>query len=131
MNLDYNGKKPQTGKNKHFWQSLRHALGGLWTAFKTEANLRRDVWFALIAIAFGIYCQLHYLDWLAIIFAIFIVFMAEFWNTVMEHLVDLLVDHQYHPLAKQIKDISAASVLISAILALLIGAIVFGNAIFN
>ncbi|WP_208422779.1 diacylglycerol kinase family protein [Latilactobacillus fragifolii] len=131
MNLDYNGKKPQTDKNQHFRQSLCHALRGLWTAFKTEANLRRDGWFALIVIGLGVCCQLHYLDWLAIILAIFIVFMAEFWNTVMEHLVDLLVDHQYHPLAKQVKDISAASVLISAILALLIGVIVFGHAIFN
>ncbi|KRM22266.1 prokaryotic diacylglycerol kinase family protein [Latilactobacillus graminis DSM 20719] len=129
--MDYNGKKPQTSKNKYFWQSLRHAIAGLFAAFKTEANLRRDIWLALIVVGLGIYYQLTYLEWLAIILAIFIVLMAEFWNTVIEYLVDLLVDHQFHPLAKQIKDISAASVLISAILALLIGIIVFGHAIFN
>jgi len=129
MNSDYNAKKPQTTKNKSFYQSVRHALVGLVTGFKEELNLQRDLMMAALAIILGIICRLHYIDWLFLILAIFIVLLAEFWNTVVEHFVDLLVEHQFNPTAKKIKDISAASVLLSAVLALAIGAVVFGHAV--
>lgn len=129
MNSDYNAKKPQTTKNKSFIQSVRHALVGLVTGFKEEVNLRRDLLMAGLTIFLGVVCRLHYVDWLFLILAIFSVLLAEFWNTVVEHFVDLLVAHQFNPTAKKIKDISAASVLLSAGLALIIGAVIFGHAI--
>lgn len=129
MNSDSNAKKTQTDKNRNFNQSTHHALVGIITAFKEEANLRRDFVIAVVVLGAGYFARLHYLDWLFLILAIFMVLLAEFWNTVMEHFVDLLVDRQFHPLAKKIKDISAGSVLIGACLAVIIGCVVFGHAL--
>ncbi len=60
-----------------------------------------------------------------IILAIAMVWIAEFINTAIEAVVDLVTE-DHHPLAKASKDVGAAAVLISALTAILIGLIVLG-----
>ena len=50
----------------------------------------------------------------------------EMINSAIENLVDL-VTRDYHPLAGKVKDIAAGAVLIAAVLAVVIGVIVFGR----
>jgi len=57
-----------------------------------------------------------------------LVWLAEFLNTAFEVLVDL-ASPEIHPLAKISKDVGAASVLIAAILAVIIGILILGPAI--
>jgi diacylglycerol kinase len=54
--------------------------------------------------------------------------MAEFLNTALEVLVDL-TNPEIHPLAKISKDVGAASVLIAAFLAVIIGLLILVPAI--
>ena len=63
------------------------------------------------------------MEWLWIIAAIGIVFMAELFNTALEVLVDM-ISPNYNPKAGIIKDISAAIVLIAAFMALLTGILI-------
>jgi len=56
--------------------------------------------------------------------AIAIVIIVELLNTAIELLVDL-ISPQQHPKAGTIKDLSAAAVLVSALLALAIGLFIF------
>jgi diacylglycerol kinase len=51
--------------------------------------------------------------------------MAELFNTAIETIIDL-ISPQHHPLAKIVKDVSAAAVLITAISAIIIGLAIFG-----
>jgi diacylglycerol kinase len=53
-----------------------------------------------------------------------IVWITEIINTSFEALVDLC-SPDFHPLAKICKDVSAAAVLVSAMVAVLIGVIIF------
>jgi undecaprenol kinase len=53
-----------------------------------------------------------------------LVWILEAINTAIEALVDLAAP-DFHPLAKKAKDIAAGGVLIGAILAVIIGALVF------
>ena len=53
------------------------------------------------------------------------VLFAELVNTAFEVLVDL-VSPEYHPLAKQVKDLAAAAVLILAMFAVVIGVLLIG-----
>ncbi|RZL39835.1 MAG: diacylglycerol kinase family protein, partial [Pedobacter sp.] len=70
------------------------------------------------------YLNLSALEWIAIISAIAIVFAAEIFNSAIEKLADV-VTSEINPQIKIVKDLAAAGVLVTAILAVLIGAIIF------
>ena len=54
----------------------------------------------------------------------------EVWNTVVENIVDLVSPH-YHPLAKKVKDMAAAAVLLTSVLSVIIGSIILIPKIFK
>lgn len=62
-------------------------------------------------------------DWLWLIVAVILVWVAEAMNTAFEHLCDV-VSPEFHEGVKRAKDVAAAAVLICAIGAVVIGAIV-------
>jgi diacylglycerol kinase len=63
-------------------------------------------------------------DWIVLVFAIALVWVAESLNTAIEFLADAAVpDH--HALVKHAKDIAAAAVLLAAGAAVLIGVLLF------
>lgn len=117
-------KRP--GKNHNYRMSFYYAFQGLQTAFKEERNIRSHFMSATLAIIAGFLFQLTALEWAGLLLVIFLVIILELVNTVVEHLVDFMTD-EYHPQAKKIKDMAAASVMMTSILAALIGIIIFGR----
>jgi len=101
--------------------SLSYALDGLFSALKTERNLRIHILATFIAVAIGIYLKLDIVKWGIIILAIGFVLAAELFNTAMESLGDEASNGTHKKLIKKAKDIAAAGVLLSAITALIIG----------
>ena len=103
--------------------SFRYAFAGFLFVLKTQKN----AWLHLIATAIVIFVSfwlgIGRIEWVAILLVIGLVWMAEFMNTALEVIVDL-ASPEKHPLAKVGKDVGAASVLIAAILAVIIGVIV-------
>ena len=69
--------------------------------------------------------RLSLLDWSVLMIMIGIVWLAEFINTSIEAIVDL-VSPQRHPLAKVSKDVGAAAVLITAMTAIIVGILLLG-----
>lgn len=65
------------------------------------------------------------LEWIFLLVVIGLVWVAEIFNTAVEELVDL-ISPQQNPSAKVIKDLSAGAVLVSAILSVLVGVLIFG-----
>lgn len=63
-------------------------------------------------------------EWLALVLVIGIVFIAEAFNSAIETDINL-TSPDFHPFARDTKDIAAGAVLISAITALAIGLIIF------
>lgn len=63
-------------------------------------------------------------DYKWLLVAVFVVIASEILNTIIENLVDLVID-EYHPLAKKVKDMSAGIVLISAVFSFIIGLLLF------
>ncbi|WP_125604454.1 diacylglycerol kinase family protein [Lapidilactobacillus bayanensis] len=125
-----NDNQKQTNKNHTFYQSFRHALEGLKTTFQDEKNFKRHLFIAALVLLAGLLFGVSKLDWLWLIVVIFLVLIAELWNTAVEYLIDLLVEKHYDPLAKKVKDVSAAIVLVAAILAAIVGVIIFSPYIF-
>lgn len=109
---------------KKFIKGFNFAINGLKYTIKTQINFKVHLVAACLAISTGLYLELNSEEWLWISFAIGIVLIAELLNTAMEALTDLL-SPEYNPKAGNIKDISAAMVLISSFLALVIGLLIF------
>jgi undecaprenol kinase len=73
----------------------------------------------------GVALKLTQCEWAIICLTIGFVFVAEMFNTVLEAVTDLVTE-EYHPLAKQAKDVAAGAVLLAAIIAVAVGLLVLG-----
>lgn len=104
--------------------SLKHALDGVIYTFRTQPNFQIHSAFAILAIIASIYFQVSATESAVILFIIGLVLVAEMINTSIESVVDLAID-QFHDKAKIAKDVSAGMVLITAILAVLVGIVIF------
>ncbi|RSK27886.1 diacylglycerol kinase family protein [Bacillus sp. HMF5848] len=104
--------------------SFLYAVQGLREAFKTELNLRIHVVVALFVILTGVTIGITKTEWIIIVALIGGMISVELMNTAVERTVDLITS-EFHPLAKQAKDIAAAAVTVYAVTAVIIGVIIF------
>lgn len=107
-----------------FIKSFGFALNGIFYAFKTQANFKFHCILTILAAIFGWYFRLGADEWLWLLVAIALVIISELLNTALEVLVDL-VSPAYHEKAGLVKDMAAAAVLVAAIVAVIIGLIIF------
>lgn len=117
--------KHQVEKNRHFIQALGHAWDGVKDVVKKERNMRFHIVATILVIIVAFWLQVNVFEWLWLLSAIFVVFAAEFANTIVEELVDLVVHHHYDLDAKYAKDIAAGVVLLAAFYAVLVGLFIF------
>jgi diacylglycerol kinase len=108
-----------------FIASFGYAFSGLWYALRTQRNIRVHVFIGTCAIILGMILRIAAVEFAMIFVAITGVFIAEMFNTVFELCIDL-ASPGYHPLAKIAKDVAAGAVLLSAILSIIIGLLIFG-----
>lgn len=120
-------KLPQAQQTEwsKFIGGFHYAFSGLWHALRTQRNARVHVVIACLAVLMGIVLRISAVEFAMIFVAIASVFIAEMFNTVIELCIDL-ISPEYHPLAKIAKDMAAGAVLLSAMLAVVIGLFVLG-----
>ncbi len=105
--------------------SFRYAWAGLGTLLRTQHNAWIHAAATLLVIALGGWLRLSAGEWLWLVLAMVLVWMAEAFNTALELLADAVTREQ-HPLIGRAKDVAAAAVLIAALGALVIGVLVLG-----
>ena len=105
-------------------KSFRAAFHGTGTLLKYEHNARIHLVILVIVIIAGILFRISGSEWLAILFVTGLVFASECFNTAVEYLADLITDEQNDNIRKA-KDVAAAGVLISAVIAVITGLIIF------
>ena len=105
-------------------RSFRYALDGLRFTFVTQHNAQIHVASTLVVVAIGWWLQLNANDWRWLVIAIVLVWLAELFNTAIEYLCDL-ISPEFHLAVRRAKDIAAGAVLVSAIGALVLGAVTF------
>ncbi|KLV27313.1 diacylglycerol kinase [Niallia circulans] len=121
MSSDYKDKRIR--KNSQL-SSFRLAILGILTAIKQERNVKIHLVITILVIVLGLLNDLSKQEWMLIAFCIGLVISLELINTAIERVVDL-VTSEYHPLAKEAKDIAAGAVFVAAILSIVIGGIIF------
>ena len=105
--------------------SFIYAFQGWDYVLRNEPNARIHAFITALIIPLAFWLHLPVRDWAVLLLALAIVWAAEFFNTAIESLVDL-VSPEENPLAKTSKDIGAAAVLITAITSVLIGLLILG-----
>ena len=105
--------------------SFRYAFKGLKLFFTTQHNSWIHLFATFSVIAAGFFFGITTTEWLFVIVAIALVLITEMLNTAIEFLVDL-ISPDYNKLAGKIKDLAAGAVLFAALMAVIIGVLVFG-----
>ena len=111
-------------KNKGIVDSFRNAFKGLFFSFTVARNLIIDLGFLITVVIGGIFFKISYTEWLVCLVFIGLVISLEMVNTAIEETVDLITK-EYSELAKHAKDVSAGAVLFSAIVAFIVGCVIF------
>jgi diacylglycerol kinase len=114
---------------KSRFRSFRFALNGLLSLLKYEHNSRIHLVAAVVAIVLGVLLKLSSSEWSLLIIIIGAVFITELLNSSIESLADL-IHPEHHELIKKAKDYSAAAVLVSALVAVVTGCLIFIPKIF-
>ena len=105
-------------------KSFSYAGAGYRALFRTEHNAWIHFTLTVAAVVAGIVLRVSREEWIALVIAFGLVWMAEIFNTCLEKVMDFLTEER-HPQIKIIKDLAAAAVLTAAIVAFLVGLLIF------
>ncbi|HLO11927.1 MAG TPA: diacylglycerol kinase family protein [Pseudoneobacillus sp.] len=111
-------------RNYRYLDTFKFAIEGIRCSFIQEKNIRFHIFFSLFVVILACFFSLNSFEWLFVLIAITGMVILEMINTAIERVVDLVTE-DYHPLAKQAKDIAAGAVLIYAMLSVIIGMVIF------
>ncbi len=106
-------------------KSFEHAGRGLGLFIKTTHNAWIHIVIFIVAISLGFYFHITHIEWIMLVLTGGLVLAAEAFNTAIEFGIDLTAP-QYHPYARDTKDVAAGAVLISALTPIVIGFLIFG-----
>lgn len=109
---------------KKLINSFKYAICGIFTAFKEEKNMKVHVAIMLCVIIAGILLKISMQEWIICVILFGLVIASELFNTAIELTVDLAMPEK-NEIAKKAKDIAAGAVLITAIVAIVVGLIIF------
>ncbi|MFP3895509.1 MAG: diacylglycerol kinase family protein [Anaerolineales bacterium] len=105
--------------------SFGYAWEGLCYVIRSERNVRIHLCIATAVLFVSAWLQLSTIEWAIIIMAISLVFAGEMINTAVELTIDLVVSDS-NTLAKGAKDVAAATVLVTALAAAIMGFLILG-----
>lgn len=117
-------KKKFIKEKKRLRNSFKYAFDGFGSAFHSERNMVIHVLMMLLVIIFGIILKIDLLKWIICLILFGLVISAELINTSIEKVIDIVCPN-YDPRAKVAKDTAAAAVLILAMVAAIVGLIIF------
>lgn len=108
------------------FESFNYAIEGILHTLRTQRNMRIHLVVAVGVLAAAVALDVDRFELIALIIAIGFVLVAEMVNTAVESAVDLATT-SFDPMAKLAKDIAAGAVLISSIVAVAVGYLVFSG----
>ncbi len=113
-------------KNKSFISSIRHAMKGFYDALKREKNLRFHVIIGNLICFFAVHFGITRIEWGLLLITICMVITCEVINSAIEKTVDTAT-HNMRADAMHAKDFAAAATLVTAIIAVLVGIVLFAD----
>src|SRR3989344_2994309 len=112
----------EVGHKQRFFNTFR----GGYVFWMTTNNLFRYITpiAVLVLMILGFYLKISSFEWITLVFSVGFVVITEVLNTAIEIDIDL-TSPEYHPFARDTKDVAAAAVLLSILLSIIVGLIIF------
>lgn len=111
-------------KNKNLLVAFQNSLSGIKYVIQNETSFQIECVIGIFAITFGILLKLSLTEWMIAWLAMGLVLFAELINTAIEVMLDLY-SQEYNEKIKIAKDISSSAVLITVIVAIMLGCVLF------
>ena len=105
-------------------KSFSYAFEGIFTCIRNQRNMKIHIAGATLVVIAGWILGLSITEWCICLGLFGLVMALELVNTAVEAVVDLVTTKR-HPLAKIAKDTAAGAVLIAAIMAAIVGLLIF------
>lgn len=110
-------------QSRDFLGPFRVAVNGVVHTFRTQRHMRIHLYVTMVTVLAAMLLNLRIREILVLLFMINFVLVAEMFNSAIEATVDL-VSPNYNPLAKFAKDIAAGAVLVTTIMAIVVGSLI-------
>ena len=111
-------------KNKKLINSFKYAFKGIGSSLKSERNMKIHFAMMVLVIIAGIFLNISMWEWIICFILFGLVISLEMVNTAIEIVVDM-VSPEYNLKAGHVKDIAAGAVLVNAIVAFIVGLLIF------
>lgn len=111
-------------KARPIFQSFNYAIDGIVYVLRTQRNMRIHFSIAALVLLFSLALGVESTQFIILTIAIALVIISELFNTAIESAIDVTTN-TYDPLAKIAKDVAAGAVLVSTIVAVTIGYLIF------
>lgn len=105
-------------------ESFKNAIRGLKLAFREEKNIKIHFAISSLILLLAIVLDIKKIEFIFVLVAIMAVIATEMLNTAIEKLLDM-ISPDYNSGVGKIKDIAAGSVFVCALIAAVIGLIIF------
>lgn len=116
-------------KSQGFRSTFRNARKGFRLVVKSERNIRIHLVVASLVIASALILQFSVTKLCILLLAIAMVMVSEMINTAIEFTLDSYYHNKYSKMVGMAKDISAGAVMLSTVISVIIGSLMFGQAI--
>ena len=104
--------------------SFKYAFEGIYDLFAHHPNAQVHLFALILVVVVGVILSISLIEWCLVTVCIGMVVAAEAFNTAIEYTVDWISLEQ-HPIAKKIKDMAAAGVLLTSFVAVTVGLLIF------
>lgn len=111
-------------KKNPLYQSFGYAFEGIFSGIRKERNMKIHCIAVICVVIAGVIFNISRIEWCLCFILFGLVLSLELVNTAVEAVVDLVTE-EHRPLAKLAKDTAAGAVLIAAIMAALVGMVIF------
>ena len=111
-------------KKDPLYKSFGYAFAGIFAVVTKERNMKIHCVAAVLVVIAGVILKISAIEWCICMVLFGLVMALEHVNTAVEAVVDLVTEER-KPLAKIAKDTAAGAVLFTAIMAVIIGCIIF------
>ncbi len=101
-----------------------YAIKGAWLLIRHEPSIQVQFAIAVVVTIAGFYFDISATEWMMQLLSIGLVMGAEGLNTAVENIADF-VHPDYHTKIGRIKDVAAGAVFFAAVVAAIIGAIIY------
>ncbi len=109
---------------KSRWNAIGYTIEGLWRLVSREESIQAQLFLFSIACFLGWFYEISPTEWMIQTLAFGLIFCVEGLNTAIEEICNY-IQPDIHPKIKEIKDISAGAVLLSAITTFVITCIIY------